>query len=131
MSQSFFNFLNRYVTFNSFRHAFGVPTFGVFHRLNPPQAAAIQTSHKEGGGGLSRMWLNANRLPLRGSCQRSWLKELLGQSPNRSFLPPKRRMDYKLDVVSEISETVGGLKRRKNGRGYSPSLLPRPGETYR
>ena len=40
-------------------------------------------------------------------------------------------MDYKLDVVSEISETVGGLKRRKNGRGYSPSLLPRPGETYR
>ena len=95
MSQSFFYFLNRFVTFNSFRHAFGVPTFGVFHRLNPPQ------------------------------------KELLGQSPNRSFLPPKRRKDYKLDVVSEISETVGGLKRRKNGRGYSPSLLPRPGETYR
>ena len=25
MSQSFFNFLNRFVTFNSFRHAFGVP----------------------------------------------------------------------------------------------------------
>ena len=30
MSQSFFNFLNRFVTFNSFRHAFGVPTFGFF-----------------------------------------------------------------------------------------------------
>ena len=36
---------------------------------------------------------------------------------------------YRLDVVSEISETVGGLNRRKNGRGYSPSLPPRPGLT--
>ena len=27
---------------DSFRHAFGVPTFGVFHRLNPPQAATME-----------------------------------------------------------------------------------------
>ena len=63
MSQSFFYLLNGIVTFNSFRHAFGVPTFGVFHRLNPPQAAAIQTSLKEGGVVLSRMWLNVKKAP--------------------------------------------------------------------
>ena len=49
MSQSFFNFLNRFVTFNSFRHA-----FGVFHRLNPPQAATMQErpSKREAREGL-------------------------------------------------------------------------------
>ena len=34
---------------DSFRHAFGVPTFGVFHRLNPPQAAVDKMSLEEGG----------------------------------------------------------------------------------
>ena len=58
MSQSFFNFLNRFVTFNSFRHA-----FGVFHRLNPPQAAAIQSSLKEGGAILSQLRLNVKKAP--------------------------------------------------------------------
>ena len=43
MSQSFFNFLNRFVTFNSFRHA-----FGVFHRLNPPQAATMENVPRRG-----------------------------------------------------------------------------------
>ena len=38
----------------SFRHAFGVPTFGVFHRLNPPQAATMENVPRRGRswGGL-------------------------------------------------------------------------------
>ena len=32
----------------SFRHAFGVPTFGVFHRLNPPQAATMENVPRRG-----------------------------------------------------------------------------------
>ena len=39
---------------DSFRHAFGVPTFGVFHRLNPPQAATMENVPRRGRswGGL-------------------------------------------------------------------------------
>ena len=85
MSQSFFNFLNRFVTFNSFRHAFGVPTFGVFHRLNPPQAAAIQTSLKEGGVVLSRMWLNAKRLPLKRELSAKLTEGVIGAKPQSFF----------------------------------------------
>ena len=33
---------------DSFRHAFGVPTFGVFHRLNPPQAATMENVPRRG-----------------------------------------------------------------------------------
>ena len=54
-----------------------------------------------------------------------------GATPQSFFFYLCRRQGYKLDVVNEISETIGGLKKRKKGRGYSPSLPPRPGETYR
>ena len=80
MSQSFFNFLNRFVMFNSFRHA-----FGVFHRLNPPQAAAIQTSLKEGGVVLSRMWLNAKRLPLKRELSAKLTEGVIGAKPQSFF----------------------------------------------
>lgn len=65
MSQSFFNFLNRFVTFNSFRHAFGVPTFGVFHRLNPPQVATIPNVPLGGRLYLLAVTTYTQMLPLR------------------------------------------------------------------
>ncbi|MFQ7096902.1 MAG: hypothetical protein ACLRUN_05935 [Christensenellales bacterium] len=34
----------------SFRHDFAVPTCGVFHRLNPPQAATIENVPLSDGG---------------------------------------------------------------------------------
>lgn len=53
MSQSFFNFLNRFVTFNSFRHAFGVPP--------PSKREALFFGND----------VYTKRLPLGGGCQRS------------------------------------------------------------
>ena len=44
----------RWMKYDSFRHPFGMPTFGVLHRLNPPQAATMQErpSKREAREGL-------------------------------------------------------------------------------